>query len=97
MTNNDSSPQLLTARETAQQLRVNPETILRWVREDKLPAVKLPGGAIRIDPRQVEGLRPPVPVPYSFEDRLRKIENYIVDTLTPSIERLERRLDAIGR
>jgi excisionase family DNA binding protein len=38
---------LLTARELAEYLDVSPETILRWTRRGELPAIKLPGGAIR--------------------------------------------------
>ena len=39
---------LLTARVVAQQLGVTTETILAWVREGKLPAYRLPSGAVRI-------------------------------------------------
>jgi excisionase family DNA binding protein len=39
--------QLLTAREVADLLGVSPETILRWTRRGELPAVRLPGGALR--------------------------------------------------
>lgn len=38
---------LLTAREVADQLSVCPDTVLRWYRRGELPAIKLPGGAIR--------------------------------------------------
>ncbi|MBA3260917.1 MAG: helix-turn-helix domain-containing protein [Thermoleophilaceae bacterium] len=38
---------LLTVREVAGLLDRSPETILRWVRAGKLPAIRLPGGAIR--------------------------------------------------
>jgi excisionase family DNA binding protein len=38
---------LLTAREVAELLGVAVETVLRWTRADKLPAIKLPSGAIR--------------------------------------------------
>jgi excisionase family DNA binding protein len=38
---------LLTARVVAQQLGLCTETVLAWVRDGKLPAFKLPGGAIR--------------------------------------------------
>jgi excisionase family DNA binding protein len=36
-----------TARELAERLTVSPETVLRWTRRGELPAIKLPGGAIR--------------------------------------------------
>ena len=34
----------LTARELAERLRVHPKTILAWVRHEKLPCTRLPGG-----------------------------------------------------
>ena len=39
---------LLTARIVAHRLGLCTETVLAWVRDGKLPAFKLPGGAIRI-------------------------------------------------
>lgn len=38
---------LLTARNVADMLGVSAETILRWTRRGDLPAIRLPGGAIR--------------------------------------------------
>jgi excisionase family DNA binding protein len=38
---------LFTARQVAAMLGVSTETILRWTRRGELPAIKLPGGAIR--------------------------------------------------
>ena len=38
---------LLTAREVAELLGVSAETTLRWTRAGKLPAIRLPSGAIR--------------------------------------------------
>ena len=38
---------LLTAREVAELLGVSTETVLRWARRGLLPAIRLPGGAIR--------------------------------------------------
>lgn len=38
---------LLTAREVADMLGVSAETVLRWTRRGELPAIRLPGGAIR--------------------------------------------------
>jgi excisionase family DNA binding protein len=38
---------LLTAREVADLLGVSTETVLRYVRRGDLPAIRLPGGAIR--------------------------------------------------
>jgi excisionase family DNA binding protein len=38
---------LLTARQVAEALGVSTETVLRWTRRGELPAIRLPGGAIR--------------------------------------------------
>ena len=38
---------LLTARAVADVLDVSCETVLRWSRRGDLPAIRLPGGAIR--------------------------------------------------
>jgi excisionase family DNA binding protein len=38
---------LLTARQVADLLGVSTETVLRWTRRGDLPAIRLPGGAIR--------------------------------------------------
>jgi excisionase family DNA binding protein len=46
---------LLTAREVADLLGVSTETVLRWVRQGKLPAIKLPGGAVRFREDEVDG------------------------------------------
>jgi excisionase family DNA binding protein len=45
---------LSTAREVADLLGVNPETVLRWTRRGDCPAVKLPGGAIRYRPDELD-------------------------------------------
>jgi excisionase family DNA binding protein len=39
---------LLTAREVADVVGVSSETVLRWARRGELPAIRLPGGAIRV-------------------------------------------------
>ena len=39
---------LLTARTVAEMLDVCAETVLRWIRNGELPAIRLPGGAIRV-------------------------------------------------
>lgn len=41
------SGQLLTARAVADLFDVSAETVLRWTRRGDLPAIKMPGGAIR--------------------------------------------------
>lgn len=46
--------QLLTARAVAERLDVNAETILRWTRRGELPAIKLPGGAIRFREAEID-------------------------------------------
>lgn len=45
---------LLTARELAEQLGVSTSALLRWTRAGRVPAVKLPSGAVRYVPEQVE-------------------------------------------
>jgi excisionase family DNA binding protein len=45
---------LLTARELGDLLHVSPETILRWHRAGELPALRLPSGAIRFRPAEIE-------------------------------------------
>ncbi len=45
---------LLTAREFADRLVVSTETVLRWTRQGKLSAIRLPGGAIRFREDEVE-------------------------------------------
>jgi excisionase family DNA binding protein len=41
------SEPLLTARQVAKVLGVSAETVLRWTRRGELPAIRLPGGALR--------------------------------------------------
>ena len=48
------SDRLLTARELGERLGVSPETVLRWVRRGELPAIRLPGGAVRFREDEVE-------------------------------------------
>lgn len=43
-----SETDFLTLREAAQQLRVSAPTVWRWVRDGKLAAYRLGGGAIRV-------------------------------------------------
>jgi excisionase family DNA binding protein len=45
---------LLTARQVADLLDVSAETVLRWTRRGELPAIKLPGGAIRFREDELE-------------------------------------------
>jgi excisionase family DNA binding protein len=46
---------LMTARTVAEQLGVSPETVLRWTRRGELPAIRLPGGAIRYREDEIDG------------------------------------------
>jgi len=48
------SERLLTARELADRLNVSTGALLRWTRDRKVPAVKLPSGAVRYVPEQVD-------------------------------------------
>lgn len=45
---------LLTARAVAELLDVSAETVLRWTRRGELPAVRLPSGAIRYRPDELD-------------------------------------------
>jgi excisionase family DNA binding protein len=45
---------LLTAREVAELLDVSTGALLRWTRAGQVPAVKLPSGAIRYVPAQID-------------------------------------------
>jgi excisionase family DNA binding protein len=45
---------LVTAREVGELLGVSAETVLRWVRAGKLPAVGLPSGGIRFRQDQLD-------------------------------------------
>jgi excisionase family DNA binding protein len=44
----------MTAREVADMLGVSTGALLRWARAGKVPAVKLPSGAIRFVPEQID-------------------------------------------
>jgi excisionase family DNA binding protein len=46
---------LMTARHVAELLDVSPETVLRWTRRGELPAIKLPGGAVRYRESELDG------------------------------------------
>lgn len=46
---------LLTARQVADMLGVHAETVLRWTRRGELPAIRLPGGAIRYREDAIDG------------------------------------------
>jgi excisionase family DNA binding protein len=48
------SERLLTARELAERLGVSTGALLRWTRAGKVPAVKLPSGAVRYLPEQID-------------------------------------------
>lgn len=45
---------LITARQLAETLGVSTETVLRWTRRRELPAIRLPGGAIRYRANEIE-------------------------------------------
>jgi excisionase family DNA binding protein len=47
---------LLTADEVAGIVKLDPETIRRWARDDLLPSIKLPGGQWRFRQGDVEAL-----------------------------------------
>lgn len=45
---------LLTARELADRLGISTGALLRWTRARKVPAVKLPSGAVRYVPKEID-------------------------------------------
>ena len=45
---------LQTARQVADLLGVSPKTVLRWSSRGELPAVRLPGGAVRFRPDDLD-------------------------------------------
>jgi excisionase family DNA binding protein len=53
-----ASLQLLTAAQVAQELSVNTQTVLKWIRSGELPAVKF-GGRYRIQRRYLEAVLDP--------------------------------------
>ncbi|MGH3077240.1 MAG: helix-turn-helix domain-containing protein [Gaiellaceae bacterium] len=48
------SERLVTARDVAEQLGVTPKTVLRWTGRGLLPAIRLPSGALRYRPEDVD-------------------------------------------
>jgi excisionase family DNA binding protein len=42
------SERLLSTREAAELLNVSPRTVTNWIRADKVPYVRLPGGEYRL-------------------------------------------------
>lgn len=47
-------PSLLTARHVAELCDVSPDTVLRWTRDGKVPALRLPSGQIRYRREQID-------------------------------------------
>jgi len=50
----ETTPNLITANELADQLRVTPETIKIWARQGLIPRVRLTPKVIRFDPSAVQ-------------------------------------------
>ena len=51
----DKKQTYYTIEEVASLLKVNPESVRRWVRSKKLPAIKLGGKYIRIEASDLDG------------------------------------------
>jgi excisionase family DNA binding protein len=47
-------PDLLKPREVGDLLRVDESTVLRWIKEGQLGALRLPGGTFRVPRAEVE-------------------------------------------
>ena len=54
----DEMPKILTTAEVARLFRVDLKTVGRWVRDDKLPAIRTPGGQLRFHWAEVEKFLP---------------------------------------
>ncbi len=50
----EQKPVYYTIEEVAEILKVNPESVRRWVRAKKIPAIKLGGKYIRISATDLE-------------------------------------------
>lgn len=46
-TQTSSRPQLITTKEAADLLRVDPRTVLNWIKDELIPYVQLPGRGAR--------------------------------------------------
>jgi excisionase family DNA binding protein len=55
----DNQRDLLTTGEVARMFRVDPKTVSRWVKENKLPAIRTPGGQYRFVRATVEKFAEP--------------------------------------
>lgn len=45
---------VMLPEEAAEELRVHPETVMRWLRAGKMRGIKLPGGTWRITRAEVD-------------------------------------------
>jgi excisionase family DNA binding protein len=50
------TPQYLTVNEVAQQLRLTPLTVYRWIQRGELEAERLNGSRLRVRQQAVDGL-----------------------------------------
>lgn len=48
------SGRLLTTREVAGQIGVSVETVLRWVKHNAMPAIRLPSGQLRFRQKDLD-------------------------------------------
>ena len=54
---------VLTTREVAAALRVDRDTVIRWLNEGALQGFKLPGGDWRVHQTELERIMTPQPAP----------------------------------
>jgi excisionase family DNA binding protein len=45
---------LLTPQEAAEVLRINKSTMYRWIKDGKVPFIRLPSGDVRIDEKEFD-------------------------------------------
>ena len=46
--------ELLTVNELAALLKVHPKTVRAWVKQGKIPVIKMPGRGVRFDQDKIE-------------------------------------------
>ncbi len=54
MSDTESSNDLLTVDEVAEQLKVNPQTVRNWITAEKLPALRIGGRRVRVQRSALE-------------------------------------------
>ena len=85
---------MLSTREVADRLKVNEDTVRRWCRDGKLPAVQV-GRAYRIDPADLEHLGEPVQRETAWNGVVARVGVELHHAAQPMSEVISRMLAAI--